>query len=418
MNRFLERVREVGLSPEHALALCELQLRLQRDVELRFLAKHACASLRALLGADGVTFVLSEGEQVYYAEEDATGQLWKGRRFPASACISGWAVLHRQAAVIEDIYADSRIPIDAYRPTFVKSLAMVPVGDRQQVAVGALGVYWSRHHRASEQELFVIEVVAHAVYSGILRCRAQEDLSRLRAEASRPRNDAQRDGNGLNEQVLSMIAHDLRNPLNAIVQIADTLALESRRPQWVERVRASAMHAAHLVDQLYAYSREQREGLQLTLDTTPLESVCRGVVEEIRLAHPKCEIRVEADAVAGHWDGRRLVDAISNLVRNAVEHGDPRRPITVAVRGGADEACVEVHNHGDPIASDRLATLFKPFVTASRPSARSGLGLGLFIARQIVTAHGGRIEVRSEPVHGTTFTIRLPVHASMLAAGD
>ncbi|HVY79541.1 MAG TPA: GAF domain-containing protein, partial [Steroidobacteraceae bacterium] len=80
---------------------------------------------RELTGADGATFVLREGDRCFYADEDAISPLWKGQRFPLEVCISGWAMLNRQPAVVEDIYADDRIPHDAYRPTFVKSLVMV-----------------------------------------------------------------------------------------------------------------------------------------------------------------------------------------------------------------------------------------------------------------------------------------------------
>ena len=86
-----------------------------------------CRGARELSRADGITFVLRDGELCYYADEDAISPLWKGNRFPMSACISGWCMLHRQTAVIPDIYGDPRIPHDAYRPTFVKSLVMVPV---------------------------------------------------------------------------------------------------------------------------------------------------------------------------------------------------------------------------------------------------------------------------------------------------
>src|SRR5215469_3394775 len=82
---------------------------------------------RELTGADGASFVLREGDMCYYADEEAIAPLWKGQRFPMSACISGWAMLHRQPVVIADIYTDARIPAAAYQPTFVKSLVMVPI---------------------------------------------------------------------------------------------------------------------------------------------------------------------------------------------------------------------------------------------------------------------------------------------------
>ena len=85
------------------------------------------STARSVLSADGVTFILRDGELCHYVEEDAISPLWKGMRFPMSACISGWSMLHAETAVIEDIYKDDRIPHDAYRPTFVKSLIMTPV---------------------------------------------------------------------------------------------------------------------------------------------------------------------------------------------------------------------------------------------------------------------------------------------------
>ncbi|MEG3990512.1 GAF domain-containing protein, partial [Microcoleus sp. S28C3] len=82
---------------------------------------------RQLTGADGATFVLRDKDQCFYADEDAIAPLWKGLRFPMSICISGWTMLNRQPTVIPDIYEDARIPHAAYQPTFVKSLAMVPI---------------------------------------------------------------------------------------------------------------------------------------------------------------------------------------------------------------------------------------------------------------------------------------------------
>ena len=115
---------------------------------------------RRLTGADGVTFVLREGDRCYYADESAIRPLWKGRRFQATACVSGWVMTNRQAVVIVDVFADERIPHAAYRPTFVKSMAMVPVRDPDPVA--AIGAYWAEPHQATELELRILKVLADA----------------------------------------------------------------------------------------------------------------------------------------------------------------------------------------------------------------------------------------------------------------
>lgn len=115
---------------------------------------------RRLIGCDGVTFVLREGDVVHYRDEDAIAPLWKGRRFPAAACISGWAILHRRAVTIEDVLADERVPKEAYEPTFVRSLAMVPI--RTSDPIGAIGAYWATRHRATPAELELLQALAEA----------------------------------------------------------------------------------------------------------------------------------------------------------------------------------------------------------------------------------------------------------------
>jgi len=113
-----------GKAMEHLVEVVQ-QLSRARDLAMVMeIVKHAA---RSLTGADGATFVLRDGDKCHYADEDAISPLWKGQRFPLSACISGWVMLNHQPALIADIYSDPRIPADAYRPTFVKSLAMVPI---------------------------------------------------------------------------------------------------------------------------------------------------------------------------------------------------------------------------------------------------------------------------------------------------
>src|SRR5689334_967055 len=109
------------------------------------------SSARRITGADGVAFVLRDDDKCWYLDEDAIGPLWKGKRFPMTACISGWAMLNKQTAVIPDIYQDPRIPHDAYRPTFVKSLVMTPVRPRDPIA--AIGAYWSVERQPTQDEI-------------------------------------------------------------------------------------------------------------------------------------------------------------------------------------------------------------------------------------------------------------------------
>ena len=120
---------------------------------------------RALVRSDGATLVLRDGDRCHYVAEDAISPLWAGERYPMTSCISGWVMLHHEPAVIENIYADQRIPHEAYRPTFVTSLAMVPI--RTEDPVGAIGAYWAERHRPSDKEITMIRALADAT-SGAL----------------------------------------------------------------------------------------------------------------------------------------------------------------------------------------------------------------------------------------------------------
>lgn len=130
---------------------------------------------RDLTGADGATFVLKDNNMCYYAEEDAIEPLWKGQRFPMTACISGWTMIHKEWAVIADIYADSRIPIEAYRPTFVKSLAMVPI--RTIDPIGAIGNYWANTHAPTPEEMVILQSLADITSVSIENVYAYNELN-------------------------------------------------------------------------------------------------------------------------------------------------------------------------------------------------------------------------------------------------
>lgn len=132
------------------------QLSLAQNLEKIMTVIRSAA--RKVTGADGATFVLKDRDLCFYADEDAIAPLWKGQRFPMSACISGWTMINKKTACIPDIYYDTRIPIDAYRPTFVKSLLMVPI--RTSDPIGAIGNYWAKQHSPSADEIQILQAMA------------------------------------------------------------------------------------------------------------------------------------------------------------------------------------------------------------------------------------------------------------------
>lgn len=137
---------------------------------------------RSVTGADGACFVLRDNDKCYYADEDAIAPLWKGKRFPMEACISGWVMLNRQPALIPDIYEDDRIPHDAYRPTFVKSLAVVPI--RSLGPVGALAVYWAQTSRPTATEVRWLQSLADSTALALEYIRSQSETNKARGMAT------------------------------------------------------------------------------------------------------------------------------------------------------------------------------------------------------------------------------------------
>ncbi len=113
---------------------------------------------REICGADGATFILRDGDLCHYVDEDAIAPLWKGQKFPLGACISGWSILNGEWTAIRDIYLDKRIPHEAYRPTFVKSLVMVPI--REKNSLGAIGNYWAKEYQASAEDVLLLRLLA------------------------------------------------------------------------------------------------------------------------------------------------------------------------------------------------------------------------------------------------------------------
>jgi PAS domain S-box-containing protein len=217
-----------------------------------------------------------------------------------------------------------------------------------------------------------------------------------------------------NERFTAILGHDLRNPLNAIMTTAqlmqrrtgsDDIALPA------VRILKSSQRMLRMINQLLDLSRVRVPGgLLLRPKQIDLADLCRQVLDELRVAHPGSSLElVTAGDLVGRWDGDRLAQVLSNLSANALEHGRPATPVYVRL-DGRDPAHVDirVENQGT-IPEPVLPILFHPFRTTHYRSAKpGGLGLGLYISQEIVTAHCGRIQVRSTPADGTCFQIELP----------
>jgi signal transduction histidine kinase len=218
------------------------------------------------------------------------------------------------------------------------------------------------------------------------------------------------------EQLLGVVGHDLRNPLNTILMGAHLLlqreGLGETETELARKITRSATVAARLIDQLLDLTRS-RLGGGIPIDPKPFDmnDVCRQVIGETELTHPDRPLRLDARGdLTVVWDRDRMYQLLANLVSNAVHHGQPRSSIDLRIDGGETDVVIEVANLGEPIPPEALPFIFEAFRQGrtGRPSRTRGLGLGLFIAQQIARSHGGSIGVTSTEGDGTTFRVRLP----------
>lgn len=214
------------------------------------------------------------------------------------------------------------------------------------------------------------------------------------------------------ERFIGILGHDLRGPLGAILMAVELLdELPEPHAGTVARLSRSAHRIDAMIRDMLDFARGRLAGgIPVARRPCDLQTVCNQVVEEMQQAHPDRAIRFEtAGDLRGRWDPDRVEQVVSNLVGNAIAHGTG--PVCVTARDDGDEVVTTVHNDGPPIPAEMLAILFEPFTRPDPDTdgARSkGLGLGLYIASEIVHAHRATISVTSMASQGTTVTIRWP----------
>jgi PAS domain S-box-containing protein len=218
----------------------------------------------------------------------------------------------------------------------------------------------------------------------------------------------------IREDLVAVVSHDLRNPISAISMSASVLLKREGLSDWqakgLGRIYSAADRALRMIRDLLDSTQARVGGIPVSSKPLNLHELARHVVEEVQLAHPERNILLRTTGDAhGAWDADRMAQVITNLVGNAVQHSPADSAVRVETRGLEAEVQLRVHNEGPPIPAEELPTLFEPFRRGRSSGGGLGsVGLGLFISRQVVEAHGGLIEVRSQEGEGTLFTVRFP----------
>lgn len=217
---------------------------------------------------------------------------------------------------------------------------------------------------------------------------------------------------------LGSLVHDLRNPLGTVSLAAQMLksmtSMDEKQKKLTEQIFISTTRTVELVSGLIDDVRARLgKGMPVNIHPMDLENAVELAVAEIQSAHPDQKISVWTEGnLKGEWDSIRMGQLLSNLIGNAIQHGETRRLIEVVAKGEETDVILSVHNYGIPIPAAVIPHIFDAMVQGQPDkypsSSSSSLGLGLFIVREIVLAHGGAIDVISTAEAGTTFTAHLP----------
>jgi PAS domain S-box-containing protein len=303
----------------------------------------------------------------------------------------------------EDLEENVASPVRRFRVT---SVIHVPIAlAREPIGVIVFAATGTRIY--DEKDLAFAEELARRASNAMHNAQLFQvaEAERVRAEEAA----------ALRERLVAIVGHDLRNPLSAIIAAAQLLHcsdLATHEANLVARIQKSGNRMMRMIGQVLDFARV-RAGQSFELDFAPIDlhQICNTVVSELRMSRPGKEIDLDFEGrtdLVGDPD--RIAQVLSNLIGNAIQHGTPG-PISVSIRDAkTDVVAIAVHNFGPPIPEEAQATLFDAF--RQEPCKGDGdsrsIGLGLFIANEIVRAHGGTIVVRSPDRDGTTFVVTLP----------
>lgn len=330
---------------------------------------------------------------------------WRGLSDTYRSAVEGhspWArdVRSPEPVLVPDVEKDTGLApyLPLLRSEGIAALAFIPVVAEQRL-MGKFMVYYDHPHILSGQDLEMAGAVANHVGAALVRFAAASALQQ-----------SVRFG----EVFSGILGHDLRNPLSAILMGARRLGthgLSESLNKTVTRMVSSGERMARMIDQLLDFTHVRvGTGIPLLPKTSDLRLLTQQAMDELRDVYPSWNLNLESDGnTSGVWDPDRLLQVFSNLLGNAVQHGDPRHGVQVRIDGTTEAAVrIEVQNMGR-VPAALLPTIFDPMTRGNTGQTESrGLGLGLFITQKIVRAHGGRISLQSTTDHGTTFTLVIP----------
>ncbi|MBI9059096.1 MAG: PAS domain S-box protein [Labilibaculum sp.] len=365
-------------------------------------------SARKLIGADGATLVFRENDNCFYVNEDAIQPLWKGKKFPMNTCISGWVMENKKSAVIEDIFVDDRISKDDYSPTFVKSLAMVPININEPI--GAIGNYWKESHTPTETEMQLLQTLADATARAIENIQLYSELE----DRVKQRTKQLQTVNKELEAFTYSVSHDLRAPLRHISGYVDLMnkkfkdELPDKAEHYLNTIQDSAQTLGTLIDELLQFSRTGRQELQYT--KVNLNEVIRECINMLTIEIGERQIKWTIETLPTiNADKRLMILVWQNLIANAIKF--TRKVVESHIYIGVIEEETEfiffIQDNGVGFDMKYASKLFGIFQRMHSQNEFEGTGIGLANVRRIISKHGGRTWAEAELNKGAKFYLTL-----------
>jgi hypothetical protein len=318
-------------------------------------------------------------------------------------------MIERKVAIIPDIYADPRVPTDAYRPTFVRSMMMVPI--RRADPVGAIGIYWKDQRQPSAMQVRLLCALADSTSVAMENIRVYGELEARVHERTGQLEAANRELSAFADSV----SHDLKAPLRRILGFTAALTdeyapkLDGTAREYLRFIAAGATSMTQMVDALLELSRFSQT--KLVCSETDLSGVAEAIVAELQRDEPTRAIRIEIEpGLVSHADPSLARIVLANLLRNAWKftHGKPDAAVTVGCLplkdGETDgERVFFVRDNGAGFRMDYAHDLFLPFRRLHSKHEFPGTGIGLATVQRIVNRHGGKVWANGAEGHGATF---------------
>jgi len=366
---------------------------------------------RELTGADGATFILREGDNCYYAEENAIGPLWKGKRFPMDTCLSGWVMKNEQSVTIEDIYKDQRIPAEVYRPTFVKSIAMVPI--RRKAPVGAIGNYWAHNRQPSEEEIAILQALADTTSLALENAELYKQLQ-MKIDALQKSNDEL-------SHFAWVASHDLQEPLRTISIQMGILKkrygdkLDERAMEHLDMARDGSERLQSLINDILVHARTREIREYKPVDT---QQLLVETISTLTQQISECGAQIlpgKLPVVYGEKDMlfRVLLNLISNAIKFRRKDALPIIEINAEQKGDFWQFTVE--DNGIGIEQEYKEKIFGLFQRLHSREDYDGSGIGLSTCKKIIEMHGGKIWAENKG-GGSIFYFTIPITKGPKAA--